>query len=148
MVAAGMLTEDQARQMMPAAATAAAAATDGGGEADEGSDTSDEPDDAELAAAMALSLQRQPGASSAVLEQGKDAGAMRAWLRGLGLEHCHDALVEEGYDDLDTIRLLEPEDLDGTPIDSTDRAQLLAAVEALRASGGGGGEHKHGAWAW
>lgn len=66
MVAAGMLTEAQARQMMPAAATASAAATDGGGEADEGSDTSDEPDDAELTAAMALSLQRQPGESSAV----------------------------------------------------------------------------------
>ena len=144
MVAAGMLTEAQAWHMMPAAATASAAATDGGGEADEGSDTSDEPADAELAAAMALSLQRQPGESSAVTERGEDAGAMRAWLRGLGLEHCYGTLVEVGYDDLETMELLEPEDLDGTPIDGTDRPQLLAAVEALRASGGGGGEHKHG----
>ena len=130
LVAMGMLTEAQARQMMPTTASAPSTAA-----TDEGSDVSDELGEAELAAAIALSMQPPPGGSSAVeaKEEMRGEQAMRAWLRGLGLEHCHDALVEWGFDDLDTIVLLEPGDLHGTPIDNADRPRLLAAVGALRA---------------
>ena len=121
---------------MPSAATTAAAATGTAdtapSDADGSSDTSDELSDAELAAAIALSQRQPAGGSGRAEPQQVGAQTLRAWLRGLGLEHCHGVLVEEGYGDLETMKLLEPADLAGRAINSNDLQRLLAAIGALQ----------------
>ena len=62
---------------------------------------------------------------------------IRMWLRFLDVEEYTDSFIDNGYDDLETIKLIEREDLEAIGVIKQDHQDyLLASVKVLKERGG------------
>ena len=61
---------------------------------------------------------------------------VQKWLRFLDVEEYSESFIDNGYDDLETVKLIEMEDLEAIGVMRRDHQDyLLASVKVLRESG-------------
>ena len=61
---------------------------------------------------------------------------IRNWLKFLDVEEYGDSFIENGYDDLETVKLIERRDLEAIGVFNKDHQNyLLASVQILRENG-------------
>ena len=70
------------------------------------------------------------------LQRSEEANIVVEWLHFLQLGHYASEFIDNGYDDLETVKRIGPEDLDAIGVVSVHhRAFLLDAVRVLREQG-------------
>ena len=61
---------------------------------------------------------------------------VRTWLRFLEVEQYWDSFIENGYDDMETVKLIEIQDLEAIGVTRSDHKKyLLENVRTLREQG-------------
>ena len=62
---------------------------------------------------------------------------IRNWLKFLDVDEYSDSFIDNGYDDLETVKLIKRRDLEAIGVDLEDHQDyLLASVQILKENGG------------
>ncbi|KAM7311309.1 tumor protein p73 isoform X2 [Ixodes scapularis] len=99
----------------------------GNGNTCHASTSSNNPSRLDSATAVLASMKVEPGTSNS----GPGHLTVESWLESLGLQHCQQALVENGYSDIGSFLEMSYQDILKVKMTPFDRRQLFQAIPLL-----------------